>query len=284
MNAIRRIFSSLLILISSIFATPALALEIQHFIEGKEHADIIADATGLKITDDGVIYVTSEEKASLLKIVDGKIAVFNLQPDVFSDSDLGGIDLLANGNLVVVNQGSSKVAVIDPQRRLKLRFSQSGGDPGELDKPKSVVVSINNNIYVGDLGSRQISVFNDQGLFLHSFGRHGSGGKDIQKPTHISLDADENIYILEGPGRFSIYDLHGNLVDRITSEELKDQFGEAPEFTAMTTDLNGTVYLGDQVNSQIAIFDWRNRKLLKRFWCTWPVARSISKNRLSFGK
>jgi len=265
MNVIRRIISSFLILISSVFATQALALEIQHFIEGKEYADIIGDATGLKITNDGVVYVTSEDAASLLKIVDGKIAAFNLKPDVFSDSDLGGIDLLSNGNLVVVNRGSSQIAIIDPQRRLKLRFSQSGNDPGELGEPESVAVSVNNNIYVGDFGNRQISVFNDQGLFLHSFGRHGSGGKDIKSPTHISLDADENIYILEGLGRFSIYDQYGNLIDRITSKELKDQFGETPEFTAMTTDLNGTVYLADQVNSQIAIFDWRNRKLLKRF-------------------
>ena len=265
MNNMQKKYGLALILILSVFSTSVTALEILHFIEGGKHAEVIAEATGLKITDDGVVYVTSGEKASLLKIVDGKIAAFSLQPDIFTDSDLGGIDSLANGDLVVVNQGSSKVAIIDEQRRLKIRFSQSGGDPGELDKPASVVASINNNIYIGDRGAKQISVFNQQGLFLYSFGHHGGGGKDIQSPLQISLDADENIYILEGNSRFSIFDSQGNLIDRITSRELKDQFGEIPEFSAMTTDLNGTVYLGDQVNSQIAIFDWRNRKLLKRF-------------------
>ena len=242
-----------------------LAVEIQHFVEGKEYAEIISEATGLNISNDGVVYVTSEEKASVLKIDNGKISPLKLAADVFSDSDLGGIDEMPNGDLVIVNQGNSKVAIVSRLGRLQLKFSKSGDDPGELDKPRPVVVSVNKNIYVGDLGSRQISVFNDQGLFQHSFGRHGSGGKDIKSPNHISLDAEENIYILEGIGRISIFDLHGNLIDRITSKDLKDQFGEEPEFSAMTTDLNGTLYLGDQVTNQIAIVDWRKRKLLKRF-------------------
>jgi hypothetical protein len=56
------------------------ALEILHFIEGKDHARVMKDATGLKITDAGVVYVTSEEKGTLLKIVDGKVQAISLSP------------------------------------------------------------------------------------------------------------------------------------------------------------------------------------------------------------
>ncbi len=258
-------FGFLFVVAISGLSVSSQALEIQHFVEGKEHADYFADATGLKIANDGTVYVTSEEDGSLLKIVDGKIEVFKLTPDVFSDSDLGGIDILADGRLVIANQDSGKLAIVDSQYQLKVRFSQSGDDPGELDKPIPVAVSVNNNIYVGDAGSKQISVFNDQGLFMHSFGRHDSGNKDLLKPTHISIDADENIYVLEGPSRFSVFDIHGNLIDRISNKDLKDQFDELPEFTALTADLNGTLYLGDYSSSQIVILDWRNRKVLRKF-------------------
>ena len=254
----------LLPLLVMFLSTTASAIEIQHFIEGKEHAEVFAEASGLVISDEGIVYVPSQEKGSLLKIVDGEIEAYNLTPDVFKDSDLGGIDLLSNGNLAIVNEGSGKIAIVDNNREIITQFSQSGSDPGELDDPKPVAVSVNNNIYIGDAGNKQITVFNDQGLFLHSFGRHESGGNDIQKPTHISLDADENIYVLEA-GKVSIFDIQGNFIDRIIARDLKDQLGETPEFTAMTADLNGTLYLGDLVTSQVILVDWRNRKVLSKF-------------------
>lgn len=243
----------------------ALALEMLHFIEGKEYAGYLEDAKGLKITNDGIVYVTSKKKGSLLKITDGTIEVSKVSPSIFKKSDVSGIDALHNGNLLIANRGSDKVAIVSPDLTLVKLFSKSGSDPGELDGPRALAASVNNRIYVADRGNKQISVFNDQGLFLHSFGRHGSGGKDILKPTHISIDADENIYVLEGPERLSIFDLHGNLIERIKSKELKKQFGGVPNFGAMTADLNGKLYLADNKTNQISIFDWREKEVIQKF-------------------
>jgi hypothetical protein len=92
----------------------AQALEMLQFIDATDHARVIADASGLKLTDDGVIYVTSQEKGTILRIVDGKIEANSLTPSVFRDSDLGGTEVLANGNLVVINEGSGRVAILTP--------------------------------------------------------------------------------------------------------------------------------------------------------------------------
>ncbi|MFT5657272.1 MAG: tetratricopeptide (TPR) repeat protein/DNA-binding beta-propeller fold protein YncE [Gammaproteobacteria bacterium] len=246
-------------------AQPALALEMLHLIDGKEHASFFSEGKGLKITNDGIVYVTSEKKGSLLKITNGITEILPLTPSVFKDSDLGGIDTLSNGNLVIVNRGSDRVAVTTPDLTPVLLFSKSGSDPGELDAPRTVVASVNNRIYVADRDNEQITVFNDQGLFLRSFARDGSGGKDIQKPTHISIDAKENIYVLEGQDRFSVYDLQGNLIERFKTKHLKDQFEGIPKFVAMTADLSGNLYLADQVTSQITIFDWRKKEVIQRF-------------------
>jgi tetratricopeptide (TPR) repeat protein len=243
----------------------AQALEMLQFIDATDHARVIADASGLKLTDDGVIYVTSQEKGTILRIVDGKIEANSLTPSVFRDSDLGGTEVLANGNLVVINEGSGRVAILTPGLKPITRFSQSGGGTGELKDPKPVAASINNNIYVGDVKNRRISVFNHQGLYLHSFGRHGSSGDDLLKPTHVSIDAEENVYVLEGTDRLSIFDMHGELISRIKSSELKELFGTTPELSAMTTDLNGTLYLGDRVSNRISVFDWRKGEVISVF-------------------
>lgn len=149
--------------------------------------------------------------------------------------------------------------------RLINRFSRSGSSPGELKAPKPIAVSINKNIYVGDAKNRQISVFNDQGLYLHSFGKHDSNVGKLLKPTHVSIDSQENVYVLEGPDRLSIFDYYGKLISRIEFSELKELFGNIPEISAMTTDLNGILYLGDRVSNRISIFDWRNKQMLDVF-------------------
>jgi tetratricopeptide (TPR) repeat protein/DNA-binding beta-propeller fold protein YncE len=238
------------------------ALEIVRFIDARDYARVIEHASGLKLTDDGVIYVTSQEKGTILKFTDGNIKASSLAPSVFEDSDLGGIEVFPNGDLVVVNEGSGSVAILDPLLKPRTQFSQSGRSPGELNDPKPVAVSVNNNIYVGDVNNRRISVFNYQGLYLYSFGSHGSSASDLLKPTHVSIDAEENIYVLEGSDRLSIFDLHGNLIYRIKSNELKELFGRTPELSAMTTDLNGILYLGDRTSNRVSIFDWRKGEVL----------------------
>jgi len=241
------------------------ALEIQQFVEGKEHAKILKKASGLKISDDGVVYITSERKGSLLRVVDGKVEHISLSPELFKNSKLGGVDILPNGNLVIVNRGSGQVGIANAQLKPVKVFSKSGGDPGELRSPTPVAVSVNNRIFVADTGNKQVSVFNDQGLFLYGFGRNGSSSKDLLKPTHISLDADENVYVLEGLSRLSIFNANGQLIRQIGAEEFRPLFGDTPEFTAMTTDLDGNLYLADAVTSQVTIVDWQKMKPISRF-------------------
>ncbi|MDH3535761.1 MAG: tetratricopeptide repeat protein [Gammaproteobacteria bacterium] len=243
----------------------AQALEILHIIDAKDYSSIMGEAKGIKITDDGVIYVTSEEQGMLLKIVDGNIAATSLYPSVFEDSELGGIDVLPDGSLVVVNEGSGQVGILDTDLKPLSIFSQSGSSPGKLNDPKPVAASFNKKIYVGDVKNKRISVFNYQGLFLNSIGKNGDRGSDLLRPTHISIDAEENIYVLEGPTRISIYNFQGDLIERITAQELKEFFGETPELSAMTTDLSGNLYLGDDVGKRVMFFDWRKREELGRF-------------------
>ena len=246
-------------------SAPIQAQDLLHFIEAKDHARVLEYASGLDIADDGTVYVTSEEKGTLLKIVDGNIEALSLSPEVFQDSDLGGIEMTGDGRMVVVNTGSGQVAVLNQQLETTSLFAKSGGDAGELNDPRAVAVSVNNNIYVGDTKNKQINVYNHQGLFLYSFGKHGSGNKDLLRPTHLSIDAEENVYVLEGPDRLSIFTQYGELLARFTSRELREIIGAAPEMSALTTDLDGNIYIGNRVDNRVSIFDWRHKKAISSF-------------------
>ena len=255
-----RIFVFCLLLIA--VASRVDAVEIIHFIDSKDYARVMKDATGLKIADDGTVYVTSAEKGTLLTIVDGEVEATSLKPKVFKDSDLGGIDVLPTGQLVVVNEDSGEVVVLNPGLELVERIAQSGSGAGELSNPGPVAVSINKKIYVGDVGNRRVSVFNLQGLFLYTIGRGGASG-DLKKPGHVSIDAEENVYVLEGAERISIFNVIGELLARLTAKDLKEHFGKTPKFTSLVADLDGNLYIGDRVQNRITVFDWRNLKVLK---------------------
>lgn len=265
MQAHKHLFGLAFTLFLAVFCAETRALEILHFIEAKDYARVMQNANGVKITDDGVVFVTSKEQGTLLKIVDGDIEAIQLAPAVFKKSKLGGIDLLPDGRFVIVNQGSGQVGVLDAGLKLQTLFSQSGSSAGELNAPQPVAVSANRNIYVGDVKNKRISVFNHQGLFLYTIGNQGSTADDLLRPNHVAIDAAENVYVLEGATRLSIFDLRGNLIERIKATDLKEIFGETPEFSAMTADLSGNLYLGDDVSNRITIFDWRQRKILGQF-------------------
>lgn len=265
MTALPKRLGIILLVFLSGLSSQLWALEILHSVKGGDYADIIEEATGLAISDDGVVYVSSEEKGSLLKIADGKISAISLSPSVFKDSDLGGVGLLSDGNLVVINEGSGQVGLLDSQFQLINLFSKSGSDPGELNSPGPVAVSVNRKIFVGDVKNRQVSVFNTQGLYLYSIGKQGSSGDDMLRPTHISIDAEENLYVLEGPDRFSIYDRRGALLKRVNARDLKALFGETPELGALSSDLDGRIYLADRVSNRVSIYDWRNDEVVEVF-------------------
>ncbi len=246
-------------------AAPARGQDLLRSVVDVDFAAIIGEAGAVKLTDDGVIYVSSQREGTLLRIGESRIETFSLWPSVFVDADLGGIDLLADGSLVVVNEGSGQVGIFDYAIKPRTLFSRTGDEAGELKRPGPVAASVNGRIYVGDARNRRISVFNDQGLYLFSIGRRGIRAYDLEGVEHIAIDAEENVYVLEGPTRVSIFNRDGGLIERFEVDTLREIFGGVPEFSAMTADLSGILYLGDRSSSRISEFDWRAREIRNQF-------------------
>ena len=155
MTRLRKFSIGVFCLLTIAIVNPVNALEILHFIEAGDYQRVMEKATGLKITDDGVVYITSAEKGTLLRIVDGNIEANSLSPSVFKRNELGDVDMLPDGRLLVVNEDSGQVAILNAKLKAEKLFSESGSDAGQLGDPGPLAASINNTVFVGDVKNRQ---------------------------------------------------------------------------------------------------------------------------------
>lgn len=260
---LRYLFMVLLCCLSSVQAQ-----QLMHSISDKSVIEYMKQAGGLKIADSGQVLMSSTREAVLLVQNEKQFKTIKLQPSIFKDPGLAGIDQMQDGRLVLVNEGSGRIAIIDEHsNQLTRLFSRSGGGAGEINDPRGVAVSINKRIYVADRGNDRISVFNDQGLFLQAIGNHDRDDRDLSNPTHVALDANENIYVLEAGerNRVSIFRSSGELIKQLDSKTFGQILGSPVDFSAMTVDLNGTLYLADEHSWQIVAYNWRNKRILNRF-------------------
>ncbi len=266
----RIIIQALLISVLTVYATfeVANAQKLKQVLQDEQSASFIAKAGGLKMLNDGRAIITTAKSATVLIQGQQGFNALSLAPNIFKGKKLSGIDQLPDGSLVIANQSDDRIAIAQPDmEKALLVFSKSGDDAGELNDPLGLVVSVNQKIYVTDRDNDRISVFNSQGLFLQHFGFHGEGGSDLSKPTHIALDADENIYVLEAKerNRVSIFSANGQILKQLDSKAMGEQLGHSIDFSAMTADLNGLLYLADDNKKIILIYDWRKEELLSRF-------------------
>jgi tetratricopeptide (TPR) repeat protein/DNA-binding beta-propeller fold protein YncE len=255
------VFSSVLLV------NNAAAQQITQFLQQETLGDVLEEATGLKILDNGKILLTSSDDGTLV-VIDGQdVQTVRLTGKVFEDDDVTGVDMLPNGVLVFANAGDQLVAKIAADGQLVHHFARQGDNPGRLDDPVAIAASPNQRIYVAEKGNQRVSVFNDQGLFLRHLGNSGDGRSDLRNPTQIALDAEENLYVLE-PGenfRITIFDHHGAMLERLDADSLAEVMGYRLDVSAMTADANGTIFLGDTNTRQIISYDWQHRKTQYRF-------------------
>lgn len=205
----------------------------------------------IQLSEDGIIYksLTGSEK-------------------IFSSGRLGGLSLAGEDMLVVSNTSDSKLAVITHDGDLVVRMGQSGSDAGEISGPGGVAYSSNKRIYIADTDNNRISVFGADGVFLAAFGKSGlKEEQQLKQPAQVFIDSQERIYVFENinAGQLVVFDHSGNLIKRLKHKKLEKMLGGEAEFTAMTIDKTGLIYLADSRNGRVYQIDWESEKKLNAF-------------------
>ncbi len=122
--------------------------------------------------------------------------------------------------------------------------------------PLGVAVDASGNIYIGSKDGYNVSVFNSSGTFVRKL---GSGDGEVTMPSDISIDNTTGlIYVTDSKQhKVNVYSPTGTLLHEITG--FKFPTGVYVDSAA------GELFVGDQFNYSIKVFDTGTRSLLRSF-------------------
>jgi sugar lactone lactonase YvrE len=132
-----------------------------------------------------------------------------------------GITLDAQGNVLVVDEGSSRVVRYSPQGKY---LGQIGLGPGgsEMHRvpggyfahPRCAAVDAQGNIFVADMRPEaHIQVFTPEGKFLYSFAVKGTEPGMLLRPHGIQFDSQQRLYVDDVDNfRINVYDHSGKFL------------------------------------------------------------------------
>jgi DNA-binding beta-propeller fold protein YncE len=117
-------------------------------------------------------------------------------------------------NVYVVDQGNSRIQVLDRRGTYLREWGGRGFTPGLFDKPAAIAIEpVAGNLFVVDRLNHRVQKFDPNGKFLMSFGRLGSGDGDFNRPMDIALDRKGNIFVADtGNNRIEKFDPSGKFI------------------------------------------------------------------------
>lgn len=168
----------------------------------------------------------------------------------------------------VVADGHGKVYVSDTTLNRIVEFDFVKGHAGDfisqgIERPFGLDIDSKGNLYVVERGSAEVSVFTPEGALLYTFGKG-----ELSEPMRITVD--------EVHGRLYVSDREDHQVKVFTSDgQFLQSIGGTKglrsgldgQFNApndLEVDRDGNLYVCDQLNARIQIFD-QNGAFLRKF-------------------
>jgi len=219
---------------------------------------------------EGTLLIVDSERGALTEFKGTAGVTYKLsgKGKAFGSEEVSGLARIDAERFVVSNSDEGKIAIIDSHGKFIKNLVAEGSEVGTVSDPTSVAWSGNRRLYVADKGNNRISVFGTDGVFIQTIGQLGiAEDKRLNKPELVYVDQNERVYVLEKRDRgiVSIYSENGTLIKRLTSVDIKQMTGSAPELSAMTIDDTGLIYLADNNNGRIYAIDWQVMKMVSSF-------------------
>lgn len=98
--------------------------------------------------------------------VDSLQSVFNPQETIISS--VSGLDVLSNGNLVILDTNQKKVMLFHPDGEKHDQFGRAGKGPGEFVAPRGIDAQ-NSSIRILDIGLQRVNEYGLDGTFIQNY-------------------------------------------------------------------------------------------------------------------
>jgi tripartite motif-containing protein 71 len=200
----------------------------------------------------------------------------------------GGIATDSNGTVYIADGFNHRVQVFTSTGERLRTFGSYGSGDGQFWDAAAVALDGQGNIYVADYFNRRIEVFNNSGTFLRQV-----GNGDISYPYGVAVDDGGNVYVADSDNnRIQVFAVTGKLVRSIGSDQLSypssvmvvgkkvyvTEWGDVKIFTTtgrllqtigspgygdgqfedatgVAVDAAGNVYVADNQNFRIQVFN-----------------------------
>ena len=247
---------------------------------GVTRVPYVTDAThlntpwGIAVAPDGSIYVTERWGYRLVKLsaagvqqwTVGQAGVYGNDYAHFGDwwaGPEGTLAIDAAGHVYVPDTGNHRVQVFNPDGSYFTTLGSYGTGPYQFECPAGVAISpVNGDIFVVDRCNQRIQVYTSGLGYKATLGVLDKTGTDNQHfnwPWGVAVDASGNIYVADTDNhRVQKCTLSGTDYTCTTfageTGVFGDDFGHLHPL-AVAVDNAGRVYVADEWNSRIQVFD-----------------------------
>ncbi len=155
--------------------------------------------------------------------------------------------------LYVLDDSLMAIQVFDLDGKFLYTIGKRGNKPGEFLYPTGINLDKDGNIYVCEWGNFRVQILNPKGEVINVFGRPGNAPGAFVRPKGVAVDDKGYIYVTDAfLHRIQVFDKYGNVYLAI------EGLGWDPGQFRLPAGIfirNKKVYVVDQMNSRIQIFD-----------------------------
>ncbi|MFH1728612.1 MAG: NHL repeat-containing protein [Pseudomonadota bacterium] len=135
----------------------------------------------------------------------------------------------------------------------------------EFNNPSDVSVSSVGNIYIVDGVNSQVKIFNNSGKYIGFFGGPGSEKGQFEMPLGIDIDDNGAVYIADsGNHRIQTFKSDGSFLYSINIPASS----ESPSDPTDIAVVKNNIFVVDNDNNKVFVYDKKTRKLLNQFGTT----------------
>jgi sugar lactone lactonase YvrE len=157
--------------------------------------------------------------------------------------------------LFVSDENNHRVQVFGLDGTFHRMWGSMGPKRGQFNKPNGIAVSKSGEVFVCDSGNHRIQVFSRDGQYLRKFGGQGAGEGAFGFPQGLFLDpaANELLVCDQINNRVCVLRIDGVFIRQFGSGGPGE--GESLQFPRAAIISDGLVYVCDQANNRIVVFE-----------------------------
>lgn len=199
-------------------------------------------------------------------------------PDGFELGQVSDVAIDSRDRVYLFNRGPHPVTIVDREGNLLDHWGA-----GIFNRPHGINVGPDDRVYCTDDMGNTVRVFTPEGKLLLMLGGHNRGseplsGKPFSGCTNTTIGPDGSIYVSDGyrNARIHKFDPNGRLL--LSWGEPGSDEGQFLLPHDIGCDGDGMVYVADQANCRVQIFD-RNGRYEGQWSCYSPLGLYVSRTR-----